>query len=88
MTDQRLKELVSVCTAPADKDGKVKVDPACVMELVSELRELRKHAADLRVHQGAIANLHQVLLNFCSYAEGPIEGGEGSGRIAIQDPGR
>jgi hypothetical protein len=89
MTDEKLNELEAVCSVEADKDGKVKLDSGDVLQLVSELRELRKHAADLSAHEGAIANLHRLLANLCSYTErSPDVGSTGSGRIAIQDPGR
>jgi hypothetical protein len=90
MTDEKLNELEAVCSAEADKDGKVKLFSSDVLALVSELRELRKHAADLCAHEGAIANLHRLLAHLSSYAVSP-PGDEltASGRrIAVQDPGR
>jgi len=42
MTDERLSELEAVCGAEADEDGKVKFCPGDVLELIYELRELRK----------------------------------------------
>lgn len=87
MTDEKLNELEAKCRVEADKDGKVRLDSGTVLQLVSELRELRKHAADLSAHEGAIANLHRLLASLCSYTESPPAPGS-SDRIAIQDPGR
>ncbi len=89
MTDERLSELEAVCGAEADEDGKVKFCPGDVLELIYELRELRKHAADLSAHAGAIANLHRLLTNLCAYGERFSNVGvRVSSRIAVQDPGR
>jgi hypothetical protein len=89
MTDEKLNELEAACSVEADKDGKVKLHPGDVLELVNELRELRKHAADLSAHEGAIANLHKILANLCIYGErSPNVGVNVSGRIPVQDPGR
>ena len=89
MTDEKLSELEAVCGAEADEDGKVKFYPGDVLELVHELRELRKHAAELSTHAGAIANLHRLLTNLCAYGERPSNVGvRVSSRIAVQDPGR
>jgi hypothetical protein len=89
MTDGKLNELEAVCNAGADRDGNVRLSARDVLELVNELRELRKHAADLRAHHGAIANLHQILSNLCAYSEpAPIVALTAEGRIAVQDPGR
>ena len=88
MTDERLKALEATCSAAA-AGGRVNVDAADVLDLVRELRELRKHASDLSAHQGAIANLQLLLMNLTAYVEsGPQDDEEGSGRIAVQDPGR
>jgi hypothetical protein len=89
MTDEKLSELEAVCSAEADEDGKVKLFAGDVLQLVNELRELRKHAADLSAHEGAIANLHRLLTNLCAYGERPprVEVNVSS-RIPIQDPGR
>jgi len=86
MTDEKLNELETACSVGADKDGKVKLSSGDVLELVSELRELRKHASDLSAHVGAIGNLHRLLANLGSYTERSPD--DGSGRIAVQDPGR
>jgi hypothetical protein len=89
MTDEKLNELEAACSVEADKDGKVKLHPGDVLELVSELRELRRHAADLSAHEGAIANLHKILANLCTYGErSPNVGVNISGHIPVQDPGR
>ncbi len=89
MTDERLIELEAACGAEADEDGKVKIYPGDVLELIHELRELRKHAADLSTHAGAIANLHGLLTNLCAYGERSSDVGVTlSSRIAVQDPGR
>jgi hypothetical protein len=89
MTDERLSELEAVCGAEADEDGKVKFRPGDVQELIYEVRELRKHAADLSAHAGAIANLHRLLTNLCAYGERSSNVGvRVSSRIAVQDPGR
>lgn len=87
MTDEKLDELEAACSVKADKDGKIRLDSGAVLDLVRELRKLRKHAADLSAHEGAIANLHRLLANLCSDTESS-RGSESSGRIAIQDPGR
>jgi hypothetical protein len=89
MTDEKLNELEAECRAKADSDGEVKLAPGDVLELVNELRERRKHAADLSAHEGAIANLHRLLANLCVYGEGPPSAEvQASSRVAIQDPGR
>jgi hypothetical protein len=89
MTDEKLIEVEAVCSAEADDDGKIRLYPGDVLELVNELRELRKHAADLSAHEGAIANLHRLLTNLCAYGERPPSVGvRVSSRIAVQDPGR
>jgi hypothetical protein len=89
MTAEKLSELEAVCAAEADEEGKVKLHPGDVLELVHELRELRKHAADLSTHAGAIANLHGLLTKLCAYEERPSSVGiRVSSRIAVQDPGR
>lgn len=89
MTDEKLKELEAVCSVEADEDGKVKLYSGDVLELVNELRALRKHAADLSAHEGAIANLHRLLAKLCAYGERPPGVGvDASSPIAIQDPGR
>jgi hypothetical protein len=89
MTDEKLNELEAVCRADADKDGRVVLRSRDVLELVKELRELRKHAADLKAHEGAIANLHRLLTHLGSYVESPPSVGlTADGRIAVQDPGR
>jgi hypothetical protein len=89
MTDEKLSELEAVCNAAADKDGNVRLSAGDVLELVNELRALRRHAADLRAHQGAVANLHQILCKLCADGEpAPIAALTAEGRIAVQDPGR
>jgi hypothetical protein len=89
MTDEKLNELEAVCSVEADEEGKVKLNSRDVLELVNELRELRKHAADLITHEGAIANLHRLLSGLCAYGErSPGIGAELRSRIAVQDPGR
>jgi hypothetical protein len=89
MTEEKLNELEAVCRVAADEDGKVKLDLADVLDLVSELRNLRMHAAALSAHEGAIGNMHRLLTSLLVYAEPPTSAGEsGSGRVAIQDPGR
>lgn len=89
MTDEKLSELEAACSAAADQDGMVRLPPRDVLEMVSELRELRRHAADLSAHHGAIANLHRILSNLCAYGEQPTDVGVTvANRIAVQDPGR
>jgi hypothetical protein len=89
MTDEQLYELEAVCRVKADNAGQVTLDPGDVLELVNELRELRKHAADLSAHEGAIANLHRLLSNLCAYGDGPTSADvQVSSRVAVQDPGR
>ena len=39
MTDEKLDELEAACSAKADKDGMVRIDPGDVLELVLDLRE-------------------------------------------------
>ena len=89
MTEEKLNELEAVCSAAADADGKVKLSPADVMDLVNELREIRKHAAALSAHDGAIANMHRLLTSLGAIVElPPSVGVDATGRIVIQDPGR
>ena len=89
MIEGKLNELETVCSAEADQDGKVRLRVADVLELVNELRERRRHAADLRAHEGAVANLHRLLASVCTYGDdSPAVGLDADGRIAIQDPGR
>lgn len=89
MTEEKLNELEAVCSAAAGEDGKVKLYPGDVMDLVNELRELRQHAAALSAHEGAIANMHRLLTSLGSYVElPPSVGVDDSGHIVIQDPGR
>ena len=89
MTDEQLNAFEAVCSVEADADGKVKFYPGDVLLLINELRELRKHAADLSAHEGAIANLHKLLANLCAYGERPPSIGVNlSGGIPVQDPGR
>jgi hypothetical protein len=89
MTDEELNELEAACSVEADKDGKVKLHPGDVLELVNELRALRKHAADLSAQEGAIAKLHKILANLSTYGErSPDVEVNVGGRIPVQDPGR
>jgi len=89
VTEGKLNELEAVCSFEADQDGRVRLRAADVMELVNELRERRRHAADLRAHEGAVANLQRLLASVCTYGEdSPAVGLDAAGRIAIQDPGR
>ena len=89
MTEGKLNELETVCGVEADQDGTVRLQAADILELVNELRERREHAADLRAHEGAIANLHRLLASLSAYGEdSPAVGLDAAGRIAIQDPGR
>jgi hypothetical protein len=89
MTDEKLNELEVVCSVEADADGKIRLSSGDVLALVNELRELRRHAADLSAHEGAIANLHRLLASLCAYGDRPRGVGEDeSSRVAIQDPGR
>jgi hypothetical protein len=88
MNDDRLKALETACRATA-AGGKIELYASDVLDLVRELRELRKHACNLSAHHETIARLHTLLASLSAYAEGPLEDdSEGSGRIAIQDPGR
>ncbi|HJW50597.1 MAG TPA: hypothetical protein VJ501_01195 [Burkholderiaceae bacterium] len=89
MTEGKLNELETACRVEADKDGTVRLRAGDVMELVNELRERRRHAADLRAHESAVANLQRLLASVCTYGEdSPAVGLDAAGRIAIQDPGR
>jgi len=90
MTDEKLNELEAACNVNVNGDGEVSLKSGDVLELVSELRELRKHAADLCAHEGTIASLQRLLAKLGSYASSPCDVGvmSGSGRIPIQDPGR
>jgi hypothetical protein len=88
MNDDRLKALETACRAAAE-GGKIDLYARDVLDLVRELRERRKHAADLSAHHGTIANLQLLLMNLTAYVgPGPEDDEEGSGRIAVQDPGR
>jgi hypothetical protein len=89
MTEERLQQLEAACRANADNDGKVRLESGEVLDLVKELRELRNHATALSAHQGTIAHMHRLLTSLRAYAEHPTGDEEsGTGRIAIQDPGR
>ena len=89
MTEGKLNDLETACRVEADQDGTVRLRAADILELVNELRERRKHATDLRAHEGAVANLQRLLASVCTYGEdSPAVGLDAAGRIAIQDPGR
>jgi hypothetical protein len=89
VTEGKLNELETICSVEADKDGTVRLRAGDILELVRELRERRKHAADLSEHQGAIANLNRLVASLCAYrARSPEDDSNETGRIAIQDPGR
>lgn len=89
MTDEKLDELEAACSGKKDKDGKVRLDPGDVLELVRDLRELRKHAAGLSALQEAVGTMHRLLGDLCAYGARPTDIGTNvSNRIAIQDPGR
>jgi len=89
MTDEKLDELEAVCRGEADEDGKIKLFRRDVLELVTELRELRKHAAVLSALEAAVGTVHRVLANVFAYRERQPGVGAGvSGRVAVQDPGR
>lgn len=89
MTDERLVQLEALCTGEADEDGKVKLLRSDALELVTELRELRKHATALSALEGAVGTFHRVLANLCEYRERQRGINAGlSGRIPVQDPGR
>jgi len=89
MTDEKLNELEAMCSVEADGDGKVALYRGDILGLISELRDLRRHAADLSSHEGTIANLHRLLANLVAYGERtPGVSVTVSSRIAIQDPGR
>lgn len=89
MTDEGLSELEATCRVEADSDGRVTLRAADVLDVVAELRELRKHAADLNAHEGTIAHLHRLLTHMGSYADSPARGAlTDDGHVAIQDPGR
>ena len=89
MTDEKLDELETACRTEADKDGKVRLDPGDVLELVNDLRELRKHAAGLTALEGAVGTVHRLLGDLCAYGtRSPVIGVNVSSRIAVQDPGR
>lgn len=89
MTDEKLDQLEAVCSSGADENGKVMLARDDVLELVSELRELRKHAAALSALEGSVGTVYRVLGNLCAYRDRQPGIGAGvSGRIAVQDPGR
>jgi hypothetical protein len=89
MTDEKLDELEAACSAKADKDGMVRFDPGDVLELVRDLRELRKHAAGLTALEGAVGTMHRLLGDLCAYGtRSPVIGVDAGNRIAVQDPGR
>ena len=89
MTDEKLDELEAACNAKADKDGKVRLDSGDVLELVRDLRELRKHAAGLSALEEAVATMHRLMGDLCAYRARPQGiGANVSNRIAVQDPGR
>ena len=89
MTDEKLGELEAACRDETDKDGKVRLHPGDVLELVNELRELRAHAAALSALEGAVGTMHRLLTNLCVYGErSPSVGIKVSSHIAVQDPGR
>ena len=89
MTDEKLDELEAACSARAVKEGKVELDPSDVLELVRDLRELRKHAAGLTALEGAVGTMHRLLGDLCAYGtRSPVIGVNASSRIAVQDPGR
>ncbi len=89
MTEGKLNDLETACRVEADKDGTVRLRAGDILELVNELRERRKHATDLRAHEGAVANLQRLLASVCTYGDdSPAVGLDAAGRIAIQDPGR
>jgi hypothetical protein len=89
VTEGKLNDLETVCRVEADKDGTVRLRAGDILELVNELRERRKHAADLSEHQSAIANLNRILASLVAYGVSePEDDSNTTGRIAIQDPGR
>lgn len=89
MTDERLLELETACRAAADADGAVRLRPDAVLELVNELRQLRKGVDSPSAHVGAVANLHRLRIGFCTHrGRSPGLGVRFSNRIAVQDPGR
>lgn len=90
MTDERLKALEAACRAVA-AGGKVEFYATDVLDLVRELRELRRHATNLSAHQSTIESLQLILLNLREYAGRSFDeddGESGSGQIPVQDPGR
>jgi hypothetical protein len=89
MTDEQLNALEKLCRAETAKEGRVSVRAEELLELVNELRELRRHAADLSAHEATIANLHRLVSRFRARAErSPDFGDSGSGHVVVQDPGR
>jgi hypothetical protein len=89
MIDEKLDELEAVCGVKADEDGKVRFYPRDVLELVNELRDMRKHAADRSALGVAIADMRRILTDLSAYLERqPSAGVKVSSRIAVQDPGR
>ena len=89
MTDEKLDELEAACSVKAVEEGKVQLDPRDVLELVRDLRELRKHAAGLTALEGAVGTMHRLLGDLCAYGtRSPVIGVNASSRIAVQDPGR
>ena len=69
MTEGKLNDLETACSVEADQDGTVRLRAADILELVNEFRERRKHATDLRAHEGAVANLQRLLASVCTYGD-------------------
>jgi len=89
MTDNKLDELEAACRAQTDSDGTVRLYPRDVLEVVSELRELRRHGTARGVPIDAIVTMRRLAADFREYWERqPNAGVTVSSRIAIQDPGR
>jgi hypothetical protein len=88
MTDERLDELQAACSGETDQDGKIELYRSDVLALVSELRELRRHASALSALEGAVGAIYRVVGNLCAYTERSPGAAASGGRIAVQDPGR
>ena len=89
MTDNKLDDLEAACRVQPDSDGTVRLYPRDVLEIVSELRELRTHATARGVPVDAIVTMRRLAADFREFWERqPNAGVTVSNRIAVQDPGR
>ncbi len=89
MTEEKLNELESACRSQVDRDGQVRLDPGHVLELVSELRALRRHASPPAPRASALPRWPRLKLGLCAHrGRSPDFGMRVGNRIAVQDPGR